>query len=126
VDVGDAFLDFFPGVPNHLWLVLTREQDDEVAMANVTSLGPHIRDETCILRPGDHPFVHHDSVVLYAKARIYTTGTIRGMIGRGLLEPRPAATPALMDRIRQGAVDSPFTPADVKAAVRNCWWCPPR
>src|SRR5438132_2506729 len=78
-----TYLDFAP--PEHLYLVLTRVSgDDEIVVANVTSDGDNIKDRTCVLQPGDHPFVKRQSVIFYQRAKIITAKTLNGWIGRGM------------------------------------------
>src|SRR5438132_12029011 len=118
-----TYLDFAP--PEHLYIVLPRVSgDDEIVVANVTSDGDNIKDRTCVLQPGDHPFVKRQSVIFYQRAKIITAKTLNGWIGRGMVEPKDSASNPLMDRIRQGALDSPFTPNVAKRLVRDCHWVP--
>ena len=54
----------------HLWILLTEpDGNGDVVIVNVTSLKNH-PDQTTILKIGDHSYIKHDSVVLYADARI--------------------------------------------------------
>ncbi|MEK7486771.1 MAG: hypothetical protein AABZ60_20805 [Planctomycetota bacterium] len=48
----------------HLWIVLTEPSPikNEVIIVNVTSLRSY-SDKTVILNEGDHPFIHHPSVI---------------------------------------------------------------
>jgi hypothetical protein len=74
VTAGDTFLIEPPGTNGgHLWIVLVvycNELDgtNYAEIVNVTSIR-HGHDTACILRQGDHPFVHHDSFVFYGGAR---------------------------------------------------------
>jgi hypothetical protein len=43
---------------------------------------------------------------------------------RGMVVPKDPAASQLMDRIRQGALDSPFTKNVIKQLVRDCPWVP--
>jgi hypothetical protein len=125
--VGYAFLDLTPGVLPHLWFVCTRpDVDGEVAIVSVTSTKEWTKDLTCPLEAGDHPFIEHDSVAAYQRARLLTVTTIEARIKRLHFEPKEPGEPALLHRLREGALDSPFTPNDVKACIRRCHWYPPK
>ena len=68
MDCGDTFLMPAPGgraVP-HLWIVVTTRDaaTGECAIVSVTTLR-NSKDQTIILRPGDHPFIRHDSTIFY-------------------------------------------------------------
>lgn len=68
---GDAVLmPKYADATPHMWIVLTApDANNDVVIVNVTSLKNHA-DQTTILKVGDHPYIKHDSVVLYADARI--------------------------------------------------------
>jgi mRNA-degrading endonuclease toxin of MazEF toxin-antitoxin module len=72
LECGDTFLtgdDEDEGY--HLWIVLTPPIEGEVVTVSVTT--QRKRSETLVvLKPGDHPFITHPSVIAYAYATIRT------------------------------------------------------
>ena len=125
--VGYAFIDLTPGVSSHLWFVCTRpDADGQVALVSVTSVKTWTKDFTCQLTAGDHPFVQHPTVAAYQLARILTVTTIQARVKRLDFKEREPGSPELIHRLREGALDSTFTPNDVKGCIRRCHWQPPK
>lgn len=79
-----------------------------VGLSSVPEIGNY--DNSCILRPGDHPFIKHDSFVFYSKARIENAGKILRGVREGKLAPYETVSPEVFEKICQGVVSSPFTP----------------
>jgi hypothetical protein len=96
----------------HLWIVLT-EPDAQTGLAvivNVTSLQKH-SDRTTILTAQEHPYISHDSVVLYADARIVDIRLIEQGIqdANRFIRPLAPCNAELLKRVCDGVGDSPFT-----------------
>jgi hypothetical protein len=96
----------------HLWVIIT-EPVPETGLAvivNVTTPQAH-SDKTVILCRADHPYLKHDSVVLYADARIVDVRLIEAGIAdahRTIRQFAPCSA-AILKRIQDGVGDSPFT-----------------
>jgi hypothetical protein len=125
--VGFSFLDLTPGVSSHLWFVCTRpDQDGEVAIVSITSTKEWTKDFICQLVAGEHPFIQHDSVAAYQLAKLLTAATIEARIKRLDFQPKEPGEPELMQRLREGAIVSDYTPNIVKGCIRRCSWYPPK
>jgi hypothetical protein len=117
---GDTLL--FPGgaVPSpHLWVILWGPAGDAEAclMAMLTTLRAH-SDRSCILRPGDHPFIRHETAVAYNNVRRYTGAALAAEIASGTARRRDPVSPDVLARLRAGFFASPRTPhAMVEMAV---------
>lgn len=104
----------------HLWVAVTDPdpQTGEVVIANITTQAPG-RDQTCILNPGDHPFLKHESVMNYAEAMIPTEESVeRAARGRVVQWDVPLA-PAVLSRVQLGCIASNQTEPAVKEAVKK-------
>jgi hypothetical protein len=122
---GDTFL--IPKSSNqieHLWIVVT-EPDPvtfEAVCVNVTTLQT-VCDKTVILQPGDHPFIKHPSIVLFADAQTLDTRKIDAALNAGCItivcRPHAPCNPALLKRIQQGVLTSKATPKGVKEYTRQ-------
>lgn len=102
----------------HLWLVLTDPagrppQVVAVMVRTVTSF----TDATLVLDVGDHPFIKHKSSVHYSTARLFRVDAIHRAIQRTQCHLQPDMSEQLMERVRQGLLDSPFT---IKAVREYC------
>lgn len=76
-------------------------------------------DSTCIIEPGEHPFIGHRSFVLYRSAQIQTANRLSTLVDGWLYKPHERATSELTDRILSGFSVSPFTPNFIKSYLRQ-------
>ena len=122
VGAGDTLL--FPGgdvASPHLWVILWGPcgPADAVLMVMLTTLRPH-SDRSCILIPGDHPFVRHDTAVAYGNVRRYTAAALDAVIADGTAKRRAPLTAEVLARLRAGFFASTRTPhAMIEMAVRD-------
>ncbi len=103
-------------------MVLTAETPDgNVAVANFTTHDLETRrcGERCVVvRPGEHPYPRRDSCISYRHASLTSLEWLgRGVENRTYTMREPLGS-QLLARIRQGALDSPLTPREVKTAIR--------
>lgn len=62
---------------------------DCVLAVNISSVKTGVPyDPTCILKAGDHPFVRHDSYVVYERAVIWKVGSIDKKVHEGSIKPQ--------------------------------------
>ena len=95
---------------------------------NVTSKQSH-SDTTLVLVPGDHRFIKHDSVIMYADAREMRIDLVEQALSIALGKPtnqfvcqaHDPCTPALLERIRQGLLASKQTPKGIKQKCKDLW-----
>jgi hypothetical protein len=129
---GDTFL--IPKSSNqtpHLWILITEPDPitfESVCVNVTTSTG---RFETIVtLMPGDHPFIKHESVILFADARKLDTRNIEAALNATSLavvcKSHSACNPKLLKRIQEGLLLSKTVPRGIKAlrptAKRNGAW----
>lgn len=72
---GDAILMPTPGVTSlHLWIIITEPSKDSgtAVIVSITTRRAH-SDLTLIVKPCDHPWIKHDSVVVFSDASIIDT-----------------------------------------------------
>jgi hypothetical protein len=87
---GDTFrqAESAPGVDEnrHLWIVLSdaATYPAEVITVFLTTRKAK-RDQTCILAPGDHPFIIHESIVAYGVAEIRKDSDLESLLAKGKL-----------------------------------------
>lgn len=110
MNLGDTYI-----IEGHLWIVVSDPvADGSVAMVNLTSHKPPC-DETCILNPGDHPFVRHKTIVKYCWATMVTPQKQVEVTRRF-----PARAPvggALLAKIQRGALTSEATKPKIATAI---------
>jgi len=113
---GDTFLapDAFG---KHLNVVIAVLPDGSVIHCHLTSL-QNRSDTTCVIEPKEHSFVKHRTVVRYDAVQICEDGVQLEALERVIEKKFEAVSKELLDRIRQGALDSPQTPDKVKEILK--------
>jgi len=96
----------------HLHVVLTeRDEDGCHLVVPVGSTKPGMNyDETCVLQVSEHSFIKTRSVIYYGFTTLARAMHIVQMIERKVYVAQREVTPDLCDRIREGVLDSDFTP----------------
>lgn len=108
---------------SHLWLVITEPfgSPSRVIIVGLTTQRDG-SDTTLVLTPGNHAFVRHPTVVFYADAREVEVNLLERLVA--LDTSRLHADPCsgdLLSRIRDGLLESSFTPRKIKNSFRqNC------
>lgn len=102
----------------HLFILLTDPVTEEqlvlfVSISSVREDGWH--DSTCILCPGDHPFVVRDSWVDYRTAQIEPAQKILNGVNQGLFVPKGTVEHEVFLRVCEGLMYSDH----VKPRVRQ-------
>jgi hypothetical protein len=124
MDCGDTFLMPAPGgaaIP-HLWIVVTQPdpQSHLCAIVSVTTLR-NSKDQTVILRVGDHPFIRHDSTIFYGDAMLVDAQRLETEIAAGLALLREKCPAATLKLIQDGVLASPFTRPKILRFCREHW-----
>ena len=119
---GDTFFGF--DKRGHLWMVLTAEGvDGEVVVANFTThdldLRPTCGTDCFVAQPSEHPYPRRESCIFFPGSMLTSNRALSISVAEGAYDQQAPLSPALLDRIRQGALDSPLTAAQVKAAIRQ-------
>ena len=101
---------------SHLWVVLTQPVDDKEALVvcvNFTDAG-NIPDSSCVLHPGDHPWISKKTRVFYGKARLWSSNRILGELKKGRLIENDPLRPEVLKKVLEGARKSRFLPRKFK------------
>lgn len=116
---GTSLLIPAPGssITPHLWIVIT-EPDPACIIVSLTTLR-NAKDQTVILRPGDHPFIRHDTVVFFADARIVDANHLQQQVAAGAALLHQPCTQTTLSLIQAGVLASPFTPRKVQEFYRT-------
>jgi hypothetical protein len=88
--------------------------DGKHALVRLSTVRPGYIDQTCILEPGEHPFVKAQTFVNYQRAEIYQRTHIDKCISGWLYTPREPMANDVMARIVDGVTASIQTPRKVK------------
>lgn len=101
---------------NHLWLIINDPPGHAgvALIVNVSTLRPNA-ETACIVQPGEHPFIRHDSYVRYGSARKVKVADLAEAVRKGLLKPHQAASNAFLEKVRAGAKASPLLAGELRA-----------
>jgi hypothetical protein len=76
-------------------------------------------DKSCILKPGDHPFIVHDSFIDCVFARIEPASKLQKGIAAGIFVDNGPITVAVGERVLAAVKKSPFTKNFVKSFLND-------
>lgn len=110
--LGETVLMPVPGVAvPHLWILITEPSAETHlgVFVSVTALRGG-KDQTVVLRPGDHPYIAKDSVVYYGDARLLDTTRIDADLAAGTVQSQEPCSARLLRLLQDGALASPYTP----------------
>lgn len=117
---GDTLLIPAPGSSAetpHLWIILT-EPDPLCAIVCLSTLR-YNKDQTVLLRSGEHSFINHDTTVLYAYAEIVDADNLRQQMADGQAVLHAPCSPEMLKLVQDGVHASPFTPRKVQTFCRE-------
>ena len=104
----------------HLWVVASLPSaDGSVVAVNFTTRKPGC-DENCIILPGEHPFIAHETVIAYEKALVWDRAKQAFVDANPkLCPPMAPVSEALLAKIQSGALISDLMPQKMQTMVRD-------
>jgi hypothetical protein len=108
LNVGDTFLDPGRGVEWHLYVVVAKTVGGEVLAFNLTSHSPGC-DESCVIEPGEHPYVTRRSVIAYRMTQTFPELELDDSLRNGTRRAHERASDALVRKIQRGGLASDKT-----------------
>ena len=88
----------------HLFFVVSKPEPNRVLLVHVSSMKPGREcDTSCVVRFGEHPFIKHDSFVVYSSIMFALESHVEAQVRAGICRSQPPASSALLARIREGA-----------------------
>jgi len=121
-EAGDTFiltLQQTRGTP-HLWVLLWGPAGaaDAFLAVYLTTLRSH-SDRTCILVPGDHPFIRRETAVAYHETMRITSERLVRAIHDGNASAREPVDARVLQAMREGFFASQGTPHAFKEMARR-------
>ncbi|MBV6549942.1 hypothetical protein [Acinetobacter soli] len=120
---GDAFFRK-DGLNDHLHVVLFEPKQYPqqgygkrlcLVRVNITTIHPEAYfDPTCVVKSGEHPFIKHDSYVLYQKMEIDDWQHICNCVNSGTYRAATPVSADLLIRMQNGIANSGDTPRKFK------------
>jgi hypothetical protein len=101
----------------HLWIVVT--EPDPLCVIVCLSTLRYDKDQTVVLRCGEHAFIGHDTAVLYHYAKIVDSNHLEQQIVDGLALRHDPCSPQLLKLVQDGVLASPNIPPKVERFYRE-------
>lgn len=93
---------------------------DGVLAVNISSIKHGIyHDPSCIVQPGEHPFVNRDSWVVYKEAVVMQCDRLDYKLASGEIRGHQTVTDELFANVRAGFDVSKMVPQKIKRFIRN-------
>jgi hypothetical protein len=104
------------GDKNHLFVILTDKcQEGSHLLVNFSTIRPEsFHDSTCVVLPGEHPFIKQPSYIEYRRAEIVNARHIIKCTDSSYFVPNTTTEEALFNRICDGVSASEHTPKRIK------------
>lgn len=111
MQAGDTFVLIEKDIDEHLWVVISDPNlnEDQIVIVNLTTHSV-LKDQSCILKRGDHPFVKRKTIVNYRDAQITNKKDLDWWVKSEKLESRRRMNSKVLQRIRAGAAQSEWIP----------------
>lgn len=114
------------GPPNnpdqlHLHVILTDQCEDalHLVVSVATVKAGQFHDKTCILKPGEHPFIKNETYVEYRRVAQHRSNHISKCVDGWLYKPHEQVSDELFARICAGVEISEFTSNGMKKYFRS-------
>ena len=93
----------------HLHVIVSDVTESSVTVVFVSSIKKGKEyDPACILHSGDHPYIVHDSFIVYDKFQHCKKEDLEWRLKMGEYITEPDVSPSLLERIRSGAKQSDY------------------
>jgi len=103
----------------HLYILIAAEKKTNTGLiVNITSSKDGC-DKSCIVMPGEHAFLRHESVINYADSKITSISTIEEALSKGIIKPHDPVSPELLNRIRVSGLKSSAIPNKCLSFLSN-------
>ena len=118
MNLGETFIPVATARQDHLHIVVSEPNDaGQVAVVNLTTRRWD-SDTCCLLQVGDHPWVKHETVVLYSHAQLLAVEALTRGVEASVFRRHRDMLANPLRRIQGGALDCEQTPPLVEAAIR--------
>lgn len=99
----------------HLHVVCTDpDENGDVLLVPVCSVGTTYHDPTCLLQDHEHPFLRHDSYICYAKSQVTSTAALTTGIATCAMIVHAEINGQSFLRVKNGICRSRHTPKKIK------------
>lgn len=105
------------GRGGHLWVVVSDPAKDAANVVVVNMTTDRGNDNSCILHPGDHPFVRHATCMCYDKAYLVSNADLERHVSSNTVRLQERVSAEVLERIRAGAAVTEQIPIGCKQVL---------
>lgn len=100
----------------HLRVVITDPDNDQnQVVVSITTLRYASQDRSCVLKPGEHPFIKNESIVDFRRTTVMSYMQIFNGIKKGLLIKKEDVSDELLLKIQSAAAKSKYISDEIKS-----------
>lgn len=124
IAVGETIILEDGGNGKHLWLVIAHARncpnhgDQNIMIVNFTSHKSGC-DESCVLHPGDHPYIKKATIINYLDMKLIKNSILQDDVDNHRIEQRQRVNPVIIRKIADGAMVSPHTTPRQRRLIRE-------
>jgi hypothetical protein len=78
-------------------------------------------DRTCVIAAGAHPFISHESIIMFGRAQFLQAAAMEQNVASGQWPSEPDADPALVKRILACGDTAPRASGGIKLIAKAAW-----
>lgn len=107
-------------IRNHVWVIVSDPLQDaeKIVFVNFTSHKDG-KDESCVLLPGDHPFIIRKTIISYADAASASIEQLSLLNATNTMYLVESINDDVLSRIRLGMMQSPFSKRGLKKILED-------
>lgn len=100
----------------HLRVVITDPDNDQnQVVVSITTLKYESQDKSCVLKPGEHPFIKDESIVDFRRTMVMSYAQIYNGIKKGVLIKKEDVSDELLSKIQSAASKSKYISEEIKS-----------
>jgi len=125
VEIGGFFLLSDRDINEHPYVIISRPDldPDRVVIVSLTSYNePYheiVKDASCLLQSGDHPWIHHQTCVSYRDGTIVKRSQLEEFESEGHITFQEPVSDEILQRILQGAEQTDELPGKCRKVLED-------
>ncbi|MDQ1351268.1 MAG: hypothetical protein QG657_1570 [Acidobacteriota bacterium] len=102
IPVGSTFLIPTPPLfqTKHLYILIAAEKSTNRGLIVNFTTSRYGSDKSCVVIPGEHSFLNHESVINYADSQIVDISSLETALSKGIITSHDPVSPVLLKKSR--------------------------
>ena len=103
---------------DHLWVVISLPDKDGIVVVVAFTTWAENKDQSCIVEPGDHPFIKNKTVIAYKYAQVLTMKEQKEFLRDA--QRREDVSEDLLQRIQEGTDSDRIPQKAQRMVIESC------